>query len=207
MRSRDLIAADLARTLNRPLPEGSIALLKLLVRALITVKGMAIIGFRLSHQAGRISPQAGALIKQVTHVLTGADIGYEASIGPGLRIVHPTGVVITGEAVIGCRSTIHPCTIGGSSKGSPIIGDDVAIAPGARILGNVRVDDGCHIAANAVLRHSTPGAWMILAGVPARPIGSRRPPETPGAEMPDDDEAESHPSTTTAPVVTSCHEE
>jgi serine O-acetyltransferase len=179
MRSRDLIAADLARTFERPLPEDSTELLKLIARALTTVKGIAIVGFRLSHHAGRTSPPTGALIKQVTHILTGADIGHETRIGPGLRIGHPTGIVITGEAVIGSRCTIHPCTIGGSAKGSPVIGDDVAIAPGARILGDIRVDDGCHIAANAVLRRSTPEAWAILGGVPARQIGSRRPPEAP----------------------------
>jgi serine O-acetyltransferase len=179
MRSRDLIAADLAHTFDRPLPTKSTELLKLIARAMTTVKGMAIVGFRLSHHAGRASPHAGALIKQVTHILTGADIGYETSIGPGLRITHPTGIVVTNEAVIGARCTIHACTIGGSAKGSPVIGDDVAIAPGARILGDVHVDDGCHIAANAVLRRSTPEAWAILAGVPARQIGSRRPSEVP----------------------------
>jgi serine O-acetyltransferase len=177
MRSRDLIAADLAHTFEQPLPTESVELLKLIARGLTTVKGIAILGFRLSHHAGRTSPHAGALIKQVTHILTGSDIAHETNIGPGLRIGHPTGIVITGEAVIGARCTIHPCTIGGSAKGSPIIGDDVAIAPGARILGDVHVDDGCHIAANAVLRRSTPEPWAILAGVPARQIGSRRPQE------------------------------
>lgn len=173
MRTSALIAADLARTLERPVPTSMIGTARLVGRALPTVKGLTIIGFRLSHWIGVKSRVSGAAVKQLTHVITGADIGYAATIGPGLRILHPTGIVITDKAHIGSRCTIHSCTIGGSSKGSPVIGDDVSIAPGARILGDVHVDNGCHVAANAVLTHSVPGTWKVLAGVPARVIRER----------------------------------
>lgn len=170
MDMREVIAVDLARTFECAVPRGSLQWLRLLGKALVTTKGLAIVGFRISHRVGQKSAFGGALVKQITHVLTGADIGYGASIGPGLRILHPTGIVIADSAVIGSRSTIHPCTIGRSPEGSPVIGDDVQIAPGARVLGNVRVDNGCHIAANAVMTRSIPGERITLAGVPARPI-------------------------------------
>jgi serine O-acetyltransferase len=176
MRIGAVIATDLARTLERPMPTSTIGRLTLLGLALPTIKGLAIIGFRLSHHVGRKSKLGGAVVKQITHALTGADIGFGASIGPGLRILHPTGIVITDKASIGSRCTVHSCTIGSSTDGSPVIGDDVSIAPGARVLGDVRVDDGCHVAANAVLTRSIPGTWKVLAGVPARAIREREAP-------------------------------
>jgi serine O-acetyltransferase len=168
MSTWDLLEADLLRTFDRPTPNGLGGRLKLLGAALPTIRGLAIIGFRLSNRVGQESGFGGAVLKQITHALTGADIGYAASIGPGLRILHPTGIVITDRATIGKRCTIYSCTIGSSPEGSPVIGNDVSIAPGARILGNVQIDDGCHVAANAVLAHSVPGAWKVLAGVPAK---------------------------------------
>ncbi|MEV4420655.1 hypothetical protein AB0L40_11875 [Patulibacter sp. NPDC049589] len=57
-----------------------------------------------------------------------------------------------------------------------MLGDDVQIAPGARVLGDVHVDDGCHVAANAVLTASIPGKFYVLAGVPARRLRPVDPP-------------------------------
>jgi serine O-acetyltransferase len=88
---------------------------------------------------------------------------------------HPTGVGITGDAVIGSRCTVHTgCTVARSDEGAPVLGDDVIIAPGARVIGTVNVDDGCHVAANAVLVRSIPGPWMVLGGVPAKAIRERQ---------------------------------
>ena len=39
-------------------------------------------------------------------MLTGADIAYEAQVGPGLVLYHPTGVVIGPGARVGARATI-----------------------------------------------------------------------------------------------------
>ncbi len=134
-----------------------------------TVRGLATIGFRLSHAIGRVNPLAGAILKQLNQVVTGCDIGHEAQIGPGLRMLHPAGVVINPHAVIGARFTIHSSvTIGGSPSAAPVIGDDVNLAPGARILGGVRIGNRVRVGANAVLTKTIEGEDMVLAGVPAR---------------------------------------
>jgi serine O-acetyltransferase len=169
MRTRDLILVDLARTHGRPMPIDTIGRVRLLACAGPTVKGMAVIGFRLSHRTGQRWGAGAALIKQVTQVLTGADIAYGASIGPGLRIPHPSGVVITDKAVIGTRFTIHSCvTVGGQPDGAPVIGDDVSLAPGCRVLGPVRIGDRVRVGANSVLTKTIEGDGVVLAGVPAR---------------------------------------
>jgi serine O-acetyltransferase len=165
MRLRQLILADLQSSFDSP----ATSRLKLILKAVLTVRGVALIGFRLSHAVGQRSAVLGALVKQATHVITGADIGYKAKIGPGLRILHPTGIVVTDKANIGAGCTIHgSVTVGSSGAGSPVIGDQVQLAPGARVLGNVRIDNGCHVAANAVLVETIPGEWQVLGGVPAR---------------------------------------
>lgn len=166
MTTWDAISLDLARSFERPLPTGTIDRIRLLARALSAVRGIAVLGFRASNRMARRSPLAAALLKQITHAITGADIDYRSSIGPGLCIFHPTGIVIAEGARIGRTCTIQSCTLIGREAR---IGDDVRIAHGARVLPEVRVEDGCRVGANAVVTRSIPGEWMVLAGVPARP--------------------------------------
>ena len=64
------------------------------------------------------------------------------------------GTVIHPRARIGCRVLIaHGVTMGGRSRqpGTPVIEDDVYIAPGAKILGDVRIGRDSLIGANAVV--------------------------------------------------------
>lgn len=49
----------------------------------------------------------------------------------------------------------------------PVIGNNVMIGTGARILGDVHIGDGSIIGANAVVLHDVPERCSV-AGVPAR---------------------------------------
>jgi serine O-acetyltransferase len=52
-------------------------------------------------------------------------------------------------------------------KGAPVIGDDVFIGAGARILGPVKVGDRARIAANSLVVNDVP-ADATAIGVPAK---------------------------------------
>ena len=65
-------------------------------------------------------------------------------------------------------------TIGAEKRQSPILGDNVFIGAGAKIIGPVRIGDGAKIGANAVvLADFPPGATTV--GIPARVVGEQQP--------------------------------
>jgi serine O-acetyltransferase len=59
---------------------------------------------------------------------------------------------------------------GGRSE-APQIGDNVYIAPGAKIYGDITIADGIAIGANAVVNDSFLEPNVTIAGVPAKKIG------------------------------------
>ncbi len=72
------------------------------------------------------------------------------------------GIFISKNAVIGKNCVIfQQVTIGsntsvGSRNGSPVIGDNVYIGAGAKIIGPVKIGDGCRIGANAIVTCDVP---------------------------------------------------
>ncbi len=139
----------------------------------VTVRAVAVSLFRLSAAVGAIHPLLGLLVKQVNHVITGADIAWQAQIGVGFRLYHPTGVVIGPFVRVGERCYIQQgVTLGGlggevaTADDSPAIGNDVAIGAGARVIGPVVIGDGAAVGANAVVTTNIPQGWVAV-GVPA----------------------------------------
>jgi serine O-acetyltransferase len=152
-------------------------------RPLLTLRGQAVLLFRLAQSASSHSRLAGLLIRYLAQVLTGCSISTEASIGPGLCLPHPTGVVIGARCRLGSFAKVmQGVTVGASSEGSPIIGDHVYIGPGAKVLGGIEVGSYASIGANAVVIEDVP-EHSFVAGVPARVIRrSRHAPAGDGAE-------------------------
>lgn len=94
--------------------------------------------------------------------------------GPGLTIVHAGTIVVSGKAKIGKNCRIHVCTNIGNAPshgedGTPIIGDNVYIGPGAKIFGPITIGNNVAIGANAVVNKSFPDNCTI-AGIPAKKI-------------------------------------
>lgn len=97
----------------------------------------------------------------------------ENVFGPGLAILHYGNIIINPRTKIGANCRIHVGTnIGesGGMAGAPIIGDNVYIAPGAKIYGNIKIPSNTAIGANASVNKSFEEENMLIAGVPAKAI-------------------------------------
>jgi serine O-acetyltransferase len=135
----------------------------------------AVITFRISHAlAARGLGPFAMLLRARALRRSGAEIHPRATIGPGLFLVHTSGVVIGPDVVIGARARIHqgvtlgePVHVGGGVWAAPSVGDDVTIGAHAVLIGAVQVGDRAVIGANAVVTGDVE-AGAVVAGVPAR---------------------------------------
>lgn len=100
----------------------------------------------------------------------GIQIPYDTKIGEGLSIHHYSCIVIHGNSVIGKNLNIRQgVTIGDVNSKVPIIGDNVYIGAGAKIIGDVKVGSNVIIGANAVVTRDIPDN-TIVGGIPAKII-------------------------------------
>lgn len=173
-----MLAEDLARAHRVACPSTRLAKALLVSRSLPKMKSIAVVLYRLSHAAGTAFPPAGAVLKQLNHFITGADIAFQAQFGPGLVLLHPTGIVVATEVVAGARCNLGPgVTLGsGPPGGAPVLGDDVDIAASASVLGPRKLGDRVRVGANSVVTHDFDDD-VVVAGVPARVLRATRPEE------------------------------
>ncbi len=107
----------------------------------------------------------------------GRMMNIEAStshIGKGLILYHSGGIIINASAQIGENVHFHGANCVGNSgeenDGCPIIGNNVSIGVGAKIIGNIEIADGITIGAGAVVVKSFFEPNITIAGVPAHKI-------------------------------------
>ena len=99
-------------------------------------------------------------------------IGDPVLLAPGVRIPHGQ-VVIDGFTSIGAGSVVRPFAAIGLREGiyqGPVIGKDVKVGTGAKILGPLTIGDRARIGANAVVVKDV-AADAVVVGVPAKPLG------------------------------------
>lgn len=110
------------------------------------------------------------LIDGVIRVLFSARIPAQADIDRTVHFSHNgLAVVVTKEAIVGAGCQIGTHVVLGSDwpeSGGPVLGSNVVVHCGAKILGPVTIGDGAIVAANAVVRSDVP-ARCLAAGVPA----------------------------------------
>jgi serine O-acetyltransferase len=107
-------------------------------------------------------------------VISGADIPLTVSIGGGLLIPHPNGIVIHPDAIIGPNCLIlQQVTLGTTHAGAPRVEGHVDIGAGAKLLGEIHVGAHVLIGANAVVLQDIP-AGATAVGIPARVVEPTR---------------------------------
>lgn len=124
-------------------------------------------------------PFLSKLIWVFMRIIFSCDIPYTANIHRSTKLGHNgLGIVIHPNATIGENSIImHQVTIGGNHGkvrihngkefGFPIIGDNVFIGPGAKIMGPVFIGNNVIIGANAIVTKDCE-ANGLYAGIPAK---------------------------------------
>ncbi len=119
-------------------------------------------------------PLANYFLRSVQTVLWAIEIDRDVTLGAGVFIVHPLGIVIGGDSRIGKRVRFYGNNTVGTihDDGYPTIEDDVWIGAGARILGPVRIGAGARIGANAVVLTDVPPGHVAV-GVPAHILPPR----------------------------------
>jgi serine O-acetyltransferase len=113
-------------------------------------------------------------------LLFGIEIATLCKIGPGLFFPHTHGTVI-GAVSIGKNAIIYQgVTLGAKdldftydAAHRPVIGDDVFVGAGAKVLGGLHVGNNVAVAANAVLLESAPDN-VVVGGIPAKIIKYRK---------------------------------
>ena len=116
--------------------------------------------------------------------LTRAEIPPTTSIGASALVAHATGVYLFGR--IGARFTVQGeggCGGGfgvddiGGGPGYPVVGDDVVLAFGAKVLGPVRIGDGVHVGPCALVTTDVPERSLVMWPKPRIIVGAAAAPE------------------------------
>lgn len=145
--------------------------------SLISPRFIPILLCRLAHwfYLVKLTPLA-KLVSLVNFFLFGIEIAIRCPIGPGIFFPHTQGTVI-GALSIGDNVTIFQgATLGAkeidfsySQNGRPVVGNNVTIGSGAKILGGICLGDGSRVGANAVVLSDVPEGVLVV-GVPAKAV-------------------------------------
>jgi serine O-acetyltransferase len=134
-------------------------------RHLAAVNWHAIRLYRLSHRLWQSDHHTlAALVSAANRVLTGVEIPPDAAFGEGLMIMHGNGIVVHHRTQAGRNCTLYQqVTIGSrSTEGAPpVLGDDVTVFPGAKLLGAITIGDGAKIGANALVVRDVPAGATV----------------------------------------------
>ena len=124
---------------------------------------------KAAHAKSRLVRLCNLLSVNRYHAKYNAHIHVAAKIANMPTFPHElNGIFISAGAQIGENCVIfHQVTIGSntlsdSNRGAPIIGDNVYIGAGAKIIGNVRIGDNVRIGANCVVAKDVPADSTVV---------------------------------------------
>jgi serine O-acetyltransferase len=107
---------------------------------------------------------------KLIQIVCGVELPCETEIGKNFTIDHFGGIIISGYAKFGDNCRIRNGVVVGlrriDEKRAPVIGNDVDIGAGAKLLGPISVGNHVRIGANAVVLCDVPDN-SIAVGVPA----------------------------------------
>ncbi len=102
------------------------------------------------------------------------EISNEASIGPGLRLPHPTGIIIAPRSTIGSNCDLYADTrlmLANGHPQGPTLNDGVFMGDGAKAVGKIEIGQNSVVGVSAVVTRNIPPN-VRAAGIPARILNS-----------------------------------
>lgn len=175
MTLRELIDSDLARFTQTYVLRGQpFSRRRIFWESVIFKAGFqAVLLYRVSHwlfQRGWI--YLPWFLSRVSLAITGAEIEFNAQIGPGMFVAHPVGIVVGRGTVIGSEVTLfqgvtfgvrswHPDQI----RKFPRVGNRCFFFSGAAVVGDITIGDECIVGAHAVVTRDVPSGAMALGVV------------------------------------------
>lgn len=116
----------------------------------------------------------GSMILEINKLLNACVIGRKTKFGKGLVIMHPFGIVVNSEVTGGEKIVIESgVVIGAVGNGIPVsvpvLGNNVFIGAGAKILGGIKIGNNVKIGANAVVLNDVPDGATVV-GIPAKVV-------------------------------------
>jgi serine O-acetyltransferase len=161
------------------------SLFNVFIKFFLVASFRAVVLYRLSNYFDNRLSIISILLEKLMHITTITWIGRKAVIGSGFVIRHVGGIVIGGKTQIGINCEIRQgVTLGGNlgkekyGTTQPILGNNIMIGAGAKILGPVKIGDNSIIGANAVVISDIPKD-SVAGGVPARVLRKVRDNENP----------------------------
>lgn len=114
------------------------------------------------------------VFNKLNSIVNSCVIGRGTEFGPGFVIVHSHGIVINGRVRGGAKVHLeHEVTIGDNGAGAcPVLGSDIYIGAGAKVIGPVAIGDGAKVGANAVVVKDVEPDTTVV-GIPAKPVRRR----------------------------------
>lgn len=175
MTLRELIRSDLARFTQTFILRGqSFSKRRVFWESVIFKAGFqAVLLYRVSHHLYRRGwIYLPWFLSRLSLAITGAEIEFNAEIGPGMFVAHPVGIVVGRGTVIGSDVTLfqgvtfgvkswHPDEI----RKFPRVGNKCFFFSGAAVVGDVTIGDECIVGAHAVVTRDVPSGAMALGVV------------------------------------------
>ncbi len=130
--------------------------------------------YRLTHAcSNRCVRLALGGVKRLYATIHSVYISDNAEIGEGFYIAHCFCIMIAGVKIGRNCVVMQQVTIGssrgGRRSGYPILGNNVVVCCGAKIIGKVNIGNNVIIGANAVVVNDVPDN-AVVGGVPAKVI-------------------------------------
>jgi serine O-acetyltransferase len=110
------------------------------------------------------------VLYKIIQIITGIELPCETIVGRNFVIDHFGGIIVSGYARFGDNCRIRNGVVVGLRRVeepvAPVVGNNVDIGAGAKLLGPIRIGDNSIIGANAVVIEDVPEN-SIAIGVPA----------------------------------------